>query len=648
MSNFIDWFINHVTAELIIFSALVAIVVAFVSLILTGRHAFLQKLTGRLGALDELIDARKRLLEDVGEKETLAARLKKEVEILEMRKEELNAIKEKHQKSVSEYEDAKENLRTTREEWSQLKDKIDIYKNRVAQIEQLENELQQLQERKVELEKAVEDLPEKKKQLEKLNSQITNKQQELEGMQKKQVEAEKKLLELLDDCQKVEKDVESQEAELKEVKEEIEKEKERLKELEQRSVEVTATIEANEEKLKSVGRLPKEAFESLYNKTFERIESAENQSEATVLNRVQERTRAAGFDIPLRLQRAFHTALKTSDISCLTVMAGVSGTGKSAFPKIYADTAGMNFSNLAVEPRWDSPQDLFGFLNYVENRFEATSLGRALVQFNNAPQHLRPDDSGELSDQMLLVLLDEMNLARIEYYFSEFLSKLETRRNVMPLQTKRDYRLVSTEVFGGYPEDEKNGREEMSAIHLYAGSNVLFVGTMNEDETTQSLSDKVIDRANVLHFGKPQRLSVTRGSNATHQFRPIAVANWKEWLADVEEFVDTNPEIGDEINNLNSILERLGRPFGFRTFRAMYAYVANHPDTNRTRALADQVAMRIMPKLRGLDVNEHSIVFNELSGVVNNLNDPALNRAFDQGKNNAMGWFDWKGIDWSA
>ena len=84
--------------------------------------------------------------------------------------------------------------------------------------------------------------------------------------------------------------------------------------------------------------------------------------------------------------------------------------------------------------------DLFGFYNYLEKRYKATELARALVQFElfnktnwDLPEEAEIDDR---SDRMLLVLLDEMNLARTEYYFSEFLSKLETRRTVDEMKAR--------------------------------------------------------------------------------------------------------------------------------------------------------------------------------------------------------------------
>ena len=307
---------------------------------------------------------------------------------------------------------------------------------------------------------------------------------------------------------------------------------------------------------------------------------------------------------------------------------------------------GIHFLPLAVEPRWDSPQDLFGFLNYMENRYEATTLGRALVQFNNSPHS---DQHASMKDQILMVLLDEMNLARIEYYFSEFLSKLEMRRNAN-LNVVEDYNNISLEIFAGYPaEGDKPG---CSAIRLFAGQNVLFVGTMNEDESTQSLSDKVIDRANVIHFGRPEKLRNRAQQIPTHTMVPISYATWSRWICEPDGNTIANLQQAESmINDINAVLGELGRPFGWRTYKAVLTYLANYPDKekgNRMRPLADQIAMRVMPKLRGVDLNEHAEVFNRLQALIQRVDDHVLLTAFDEAKNSSMGFFNWRGINWDS
>ncbi len=145
------------------------------------------------------------------------------------------------------------------------------------------------------------------------------------------------------------------------------------------------------------------------------------ESEAKALQRVEERMQRLGLTYPSRTLRAFHTAMKVNETTQLTVLAGISGTGKSQLPRQWAAAMGLGFLQVPVQPRWDSSQDLMGFYNYIESRFRPTEMARALYhldQFNG------PSASQDLSGRMLLILLDEMNLARVEYYFSDFLSRL--------------------------------------------------------------------------------------------------------------------------------------------------------------------------------------------------------------------------------
>jgi hypothetical protein len=89
-------------------------------------------------------------------------------------------------------------------------------------------------------------------------------------------------------------------------------------------------------------------------------------SELEFLDDSENYLRSKKLYFPKRVLRAFHTSLKVTDISPLVVLAGISGTGKSELPRRYAEAMGLHFLNVAVQPRWDSPQDMFGFFNYLE------------------------------------------------------------------------------------------------------------------------------------------------------------------------------------------------------------------------------------------------------------------------------------------
>lgn len=636
---------HYLTPEIVVLAGAIACLFAVIVMVFAGRWAFVRGMGGRLAALDAQITERRRILEDVGQRMVEAAELQKRVDHMERRysalQQDIHPIETKHLKALSDYEDAKAKLRETREEWSQLRERVDVYKDRVAKVEALDKEIMELQKQRETLEVLVKSLPDRQKELRHIEQTISTKQNDIEDQQRalKQMAVEKEAM-----AEKIEagrKAVEQSEEDLRKRKKDIAK-------LENVKIDLDARLETLSDRLKKVGKMPPEAFESLSVPVFPIANKMRpDTDEVSALASLQHLVEETGFEIPKRLQNAFHTALKTSDISCLTVMAGVSGTGKSAFPKLYAQAMGLHFLPLAVEPRWDSPRDLFGFLNYMENRFEATTLGRALVQFNEASY--KP---GDINSQMLLVLLDEMNLARIEYYFSEFLSKLEMRRN-STLSREEEYRNVSVEVFAGYPGDDECDKTD--PVRLYAGSNVLFVGTMNEDETTQSLSDKVIDRANVLYFGKPSKLSELHQRTVTAKdWLPMGMKTWQKWIKEAAAgTIPAYAQIDDSVNRINGTLAQLGRPFGWRTYKAIMAYVANHPDVisnadTGLRPLADQVAMRVMPKLRGVDLVEHADVFNSLGQLIRQVNDRALLDAFDRARQSTQGFFDWRGISWEG
>src|SRR5205814_6892735 len=108
--------------------------------------------------------------------------------------------------------------------------------------------------------------------------------------------------------------------------------------------------------------------------------------------------------------------------------------------------------------------------------------------------------------------------------------------------------------------------------------NVLFVGTMNEDESTQSLSDKVIDRASVLRFGRPKKTNpeLTGAVKA----RPTNGLTFKHWMSWIRPLIKLDTHVGEVdawIEQLNNALDRLGRPFAYRVDRAIRSYVANYP-----------------------------------------------------------------------
>lgn len=372
------------------------------------------------------------------------------------------------------------------------------------------------------------------------------------------------------------------------------------------------------------------------------------QDEDRVLRKLKERLKEAGLLFPSRVIDAFHTCLKCHDINPITVLAGVSGTGKTLLPVAYARLMGMHHLVMAVQPRWDSPQDMFGFFNYLENRYKATELARAMVRmdpYNFEPNRFPMLDSQWARERILLVLMDEMNLARTEYYFSEFLSRMELRRTIGSPENK-DKRSEA--------EIELDAGPSKYSFRVWVPENILFVGTMNEDETTQALSDKVLDRANVMRFGMPDEKSQpTTGAIQLHDSADyISFAHWQDWHRPVVQDTDTGSQVDKWLSEINIALDSVGRPFGFRLRKAIHQYVANYPMVDEggrhQLAFADQLEYKIMPRLRGLDMGDNSAphCLNKVGDIISHLEDRQLEKAFQRAKDDSghLGLFQWRGV----
>ena len=332
-------------------------------------------------------------------------------------------------------------------------------------------------------------------------------------------------------------------------------------------------------------------------------ESSESIDEIKWLDGIQSKFELIGFSFPNRILKAFHTSLKTAEWSPLTVLAGVSGTGKSKLPELYAQFGGLNFLNTPVQPNWDSMESMLGFYNSIDNYFDAQPVLRFLAQSQLPPTEDYPNG---LSDVMNLVLLDEMNLAHIELYFADFLSKLEERRGrkIVP----------SIPVKIGAKEDP---------YMIPMGRNVLWVGTMNQDETTKSLSDKVIDRGVVINFPRPERLERMKklSDPSSHSAKLITKKQWGRWWADKSIFNDE--QISPYklfVEEMNTSLSKVGRALGHRVWQSIEYYMSNYPDVLEAQrnnddaglakamkvAFEDQLVQKVMPKLRGIETRGKS------------------------------------------
>lgn len=242
----------------------------------------------------------------------------------------------------------------------------------------------------------------------------------------------------------------------------------------------------------------------------------------------------ARIGYPWALLANFHALIETGD---LIILSGLSGSGKTNLVKAYARATGNEPKIIPVKPNWTSAEDLLGFYNPLQASYATTPFLDALFEARKDPERL------------YILCLDEMNLARVEYYFADFLSRLENRKDpVIDLYSDTEAGHVLSELrvlmqaLHGLQLDlgsinlqdvlaegsimprlaERLGLgdgESFPQLHarlrrMLSGAisvpptmrippNVRFVGAVNMDDTTHYLSPKVLDRAHVLRFQSP-------------------------------------------------------------------------------------------------------------------------------------------------
>ena len=153
----------------------------------------------------------------------------------------------------------------------------------------------------------------------------------------------------------------------------------------------------------------------------------------------------------------------------IIILQGISGTGKTSLPYAFGKFVQKDTTVVSVQPSWRERTELYGYFNEFTKKYSETDFLRAIYESN----YYRDPH---------FVILDEMNIARVEYYFAEMLSILE-----MPIQDEWKIDIVSA-VWDNDPCLIENG-----AVHI--PNNVWFVGTINNDDSTFAVADKVYDRA---------------------------------------------------------------------------------------------------------------------------------------------------------
>lgn len=166
------------------------------------------------------------------------------------------------------------------------------------------------------------------------------------------------------------------------------------------------------------------------------------------------------------------TFISSLAVSRIIIVQGMSGTGKTSLSYAFGEYIGVPATIIPVQPMWKERSDLMGYFNEFTKKYNETPLLKKMYEANQ-------------SGDIYITVLDEMNIARVEYYFAEFLSLLE-----IPNPELR-YLEVVPDVWEDDPAGLKDGRIKLP-------DNMWFIGTANNDDSTFVISDKVYDRAMII------------------------------------------------------------------------------------------------------------------------------------------------------
>lgn len=298
--------------------------------------------------------------------------------------------------------------------------------------------------------------------------------------------------------------------------------------------------------------------------------------EKDLLDHVQEYISARGYYFDDETIHNYHISLKTRPF---VILAGLSGTGKSKLSQLYAEALGHSskddrYLRVAVRPSWNDDRYLLGYLNTITGDYVAEPALDFIIEAECDRENL------------YFFCLDEMNLAHVEYYFSQFLSALEEEETAdrrIPLFSRSLAELM-----------ESQGREIGYEREVIVSPNLLFTGTINVDETTQPLSDKVIDRANTIEFFEVD-LEKVPPRRPTPEVTRVPAATWFSYRA-------TEPDTSyrGDVVAIGEILNKSGLGLGYRVLREIEMYLANSRGLLEPDVAFDlQVKQRILPRVRG-------------------------------------------------
>lgn len=302
--------------------------------------------------------------------------------------------------------------------------------------------------------------------------------------------------------------------------------------------------------------------------------------EPAFVQQFQDVVQRRGFVFEPEVLAAFHVAVKTG---AWTVLAGPSGLGKSSLPALYAEALGQRqeMLSVAVRPDWLDDRQVLGAFNPLTERFETAATG--------ITEHLihAAEDARRQRGGIYLIVLDEMNLARVEHYFARFLSIMERRADERTLEL--------------FSRTQENPNDPMARHRqLLVPPNVRFVGTVNLDETIHFFSPKVLDRCAIVALGQgPLDPAIVPNAQARELGLPcVPFATYAGWVQPVTACPTAFQGL---LVRLDEVLRGARSGLGYRSFQRARTFAASAKGVLADDVAADfAIFQYVLPRIRTL------------------------------------------------
>ena len=272
-------------------------------------------------------------------------------------------------------------------------------------------------------------------------------------------------------------------------------------------------------------------------------------------------------------------------VSKILILQGMSGTGKTSLAHAFGDFIDNTSTVIPVQPMWKERTDLIGYYNEFTKRFNETLLLEKMYEAN-------------YSKDIYITVMDEMNIARVEYYFAEFLSLLE-----LPNEDERLLTVVS-DVWESDPAQLVNGNVKLPP-------NMWFIGTANNDDSTFAISDKVYDRAMIMNLDMKAEPFIAPRTQKTvisaEQFNELTAQAMKEY-----EVTARNMRRIEELDAY--LIKHFQITFGNRIMKQIKSYIPVYVACggDELEALDDILAKKV---LRKLEMQNPIYIKNEAEGL---------------------------------